>query len=110
MTGDKNKPSDELDQRLGDLSNKLEKRRLDNKVAESTKGLNDRNGIAYGLKIASEFVSAIVVGGIIGWVFDQWVGTTPFGLIVFFLLGFVAGILNVLRTTGRVSRPDTDNH
>jgi len=42
----------------------------------------------------------VVVGGAIGWGVDRLFGTSPWGLIVFVLLGFAAGILTVLRTAG----------
>ena len=45
-------------------------------------------------------VAAIVVGGGIGWLVDRVSGTSPFGFIAFFLLGFVAGIINVMRAAG----------
>lgn len=58
-------------------------------------------GMAEGLKIASEFIAGIVVGAVIGYGIDQLFGTTPFGLIVFLLFGFAAGVLNVIRSAGR---------
>ena len=35
-----------------------------------------------------------------GWGFDRLLSTSPFGLIVFLLLGFAAGVLNVIRSAG----------
>ncbi|MEE2868564.1 MAG: AtpZ/AtpI family protein [Pseudomonadota bacterium] len=58
------------------------------------------------MKLSSEFIAGVLVGAGIGWVADQWLGTSPFGLIVFLLLGFVAGVLNVLRAAGVVEQPD----
>jgi len=58
-------------------------------------------GMAEGLKIASEFIAGVVVGVAIGYGIDQLFGTSPFGLIVFLLLGFAAGVLNVIRSAGR---------
>ncbi|EAU43196.1 ATP synthase protein, subunit I [Fulvimarina pelagi HTCC2506] len=57
-------------------------------------------GIAEGLKLASEFAAGIIVGGGIGFVIDKYAGTSPFGLIVFLMFGFAAGIRNVLRSVG----------
>jgi ATP synthase protein I len=50
------------------------------------------------LRLATEFVAGIVVGGFIGWALDRWLGTTPLLMVVFFLLGAAAGIMNVIRT------------
>jgi ATP synthase protein I len=62
-------------------------------------------GWAEATKIASEFVAGIIVGAGIGWFFDRGLGTKPFGLIGFLLLGFGAGVLNVLRAQGVVAEP-----
>ncbi|MTI42911.1 ATP synthase protein I [Roseibium hamelinense] len=63
-------------------------------------------GYAQAMKLSSEFIAGIIVGGGMGWLFDRWLGTSPFGLIVFLLLGFAAGVLNVLRAAGYVAEPD----
>ncbi len=42
-------------------------------------------------------VSAVIVGFIIGWLLDNWLGTNPWLKIVFILLGAAAGMLNVYR-------------
>ena len=62
-------------------------------------------GAADGMKLASEFVAGILAGAGIGYLFDRILGTSPFGLIVFLVLGFVAGVLNVLRSVGKTSSP-----
>jgi ATP synthase protein I len=54
-------------------------------------------GMAYGFRMSSELVAAILVGGVVGYVLDRWLGTTPWLFLVFFILGFAAGILNLLR-------------
>ena len=63
--------------------------------------------LARGLKLSSEFIAGVVVGALIGYLCDRFLGTAPFGLIVFLLLGFAAGILNVLREVGTVAKPET---
>jgi ATP synthase protein I len=55
-------------------------------------------GMAIGFRIAVELVAGIVVGTGIGIGLDSWLGTRPWLLIVFFLLGVAAGMLNVYRT------------
>jgi ATP synthase protein I len=59
--------------------------------------------MAAALRLSSEFVAAILVGAAIGWLIDGLAGTTPWGMIVFLLLGFCAGILNVLRSAGLIA-------
>ena len=66
-----------------------------------------KSDLARGLKLSSEFIAGIVVGALIGYLFDRFLGTSPFGLIVFLMLGFAAGILNVLRETGAMAKAET---
>ena len=46
------------------------------------------------------------MGAVIGWSLDYFVGTKPWGMIVLVLLGFVAGVLNVMRSAGVVAERD----
>ncbi len=61
-------------------------------------------GAAYGqaMKIAVELVVGIVAGGFIGRLLDGQFGTTPWLLIVFLMLGFAAGLMNVIRSARRM--------
>jgi len=63
----------------------------------------DSSALARGLRLSSELVAGVLVGAVIGWALDHFVGTRPWGLIVFVLLGFVAGVLNVMRSAGLVT-------
>jgi len=86
--------------RLERLGESLEAHRS---VKESTESKGKTSGFGQAIKIASEFVAGIVVGAGLGWLIDRALGTTPFALIVFLLLGFAAGVLNVLRAEGVVA-------
>jgi ATP synthase protein I len=48
-------------------------------------------------RVATELLAGLLIGGCIGWTVDKWLGTNPWFLIVFFLLGGAAGILNLWR-------------
>jgi ATP synthase protein I len=49
------------------------------------------------MRVATELVAGLVVGVVIGLLLDRWLGTKPWLLVVFFLLGAAAGLLNVYR-------------
>ena len=55
------------------------------------------SGMGFGFRLAMELVTGLVVGVAIGWFLDQWLGTLPLFLVLFFMLGAGAGILNVYR-------------
>jgi ATP synthase protein I len=56
--------------------------------------------MARGFRLSSELIAGVVVGAGIGWGFDKLLSTSPWGLIVFVLLGFTAGVVNVIRAAG----------
>jgi len=68
----------------------------------------DPSAMARGFRLSTEFVAAIVVGAAIGWLLDRWLGISPWGMIVFLLLGFAAGVLNVMRAAGVVASNTLD--
>jgi ATP synthase protein I len=56
--------------------------------------------MALGFRLSSELIAGVAVGAAIGWGVDRWLSISPFGFIVFMLLGFVAGVVNVVRSAG----------
>jgi ATP synthase protein I len=63
------------------------------------------SGYARGFRLSSELVAGVLVGAGLGWLIDRLLGISPWGFIVFLLLGFVAGVLNVMRSAGVVLGP-----
>jgi ATP synthase protein I len=63
------------------------------------------SGYARGFRLSSELVGGVLVGAGVGWLIDRLLGISPWGFIVFLLLGFVAGVLNVMRSAGVVPGP-----
>jgi ATP synthase protein I len=68
----------------------------------------DKNGSFVGVafKLGTELVSAVLVGTIIGFILDSWFGTKPWLIIIFFFLGSVAGIMNVIKAANRMQEND----
>ncbi len=63
----------------------------------------EMTGLARGLRIGTEFIAAILVGSVIGYLIDLGLGTSPWGLLIMFLVGFAAGILNVTRVVAQMN-------
>ena len=70
----------------------------------SNKDKNRPSSIGVAFKMSTELVSAVVVGTIIGFILDNWFGTKPVLIIVFFLFGATAGIVNVFRSAKRMQK------
>jgi ATP synthase protein I len=99
--GDRNDPA-ALRARLDRLSSDLKGRAVPPPTPgpmPETKPDGAGSAMSLGLRAGSEFVSAVIVGLGIGWVLDRALGTNPAFLIVFFMLGVVAAIWNVIRLT-----------
>jgi ATP synthase protein I len=60
----------------------------------------DASGYARGFRLSSELVAGVLGGAGIGWALDHVLGISPWGLIVFLLLGFALGVVNVIRAAG----------
>lgn len=97
----------DLERRRNALEAKLVAKAVDEgeEAARDERAGANRKGYAQAMKISSEFLSAIIVGAVLGFVFDRLAGTSPWGLVVLLLLGFCAGVLNVLRASGVVTSP-----
>jgi ATP synthase protein I len=109
-TGSRDQSSDEaaLSARLGSLDQRLSaiegnrKNRTDPSGNEQAQA--KASAMAMGLRLSSELVAGVLVGAGLGWGFDRLLSTSPWGLIVFLLLGFVAGVMNVMRTAGVMAK------
>ena len=58
--------------------------------------------LGQGFKIAVELVAGVGFGAVVGWALDRYFGSAPWFMIVFLLLGFAAGMMNVIRTAKRM--------
>lgn len=94
----------DLNQRRDALEKKLKKHGVEKAPKETGPKTTGMGGVAQAFKISSEFIAGILVGAVMGWGIDHFLGTSPWGLIVFLLLGFCAGTLNVMRASGRIAQ------
>src|SRR3982074_3716771 len=99
-----------LSARLGSLDHRLSeigdsrKIRTDQSGNEQDTAQAKASAMAIGLRLSSELVAGVLVGAALGWGFDRLLSTSPWGLIVFLLLGFIAGVINVMRAAGVMAK------
>ena len=69
---------------------------------------DDKKGSFMGsaFKLGTELVAAVAVGTIIGFILDNWFGTKPWLIIIFFFIGSAAGMLNVIRSAKTMQKRD----
>jgi len=118
--GDRSAPSTDeaaLSARLKSLGQRLDQFGASH-AAETgpvSRPATDASALARGFRLSSELIAGVLVGAGIGWLIDRWLGSLPWGTFVFALLGFTAGVLNVVRSAGAgsggvpdraVERPD----
>jgi ATP synthase protein I len=108
--GEEGKPtsSDDaaLSARLKSLDARLDKAAADRQetTVSHTRSASDSRALGQAFRLSAEFVSGVAAGGIVGWLVDRLFGISPWGLIVCLILGFCAGMLNLMRAAG-VAKP-----
>jgi len=100
-------PNDEaaLSARLKSLGQRLDQtgQRRAAETGSASRPATDHSALARGFRLSSELVAGVLVGAGLGWLIDRWLGILPWGTFVFALVGFTAGVLNVMRQAGVVS-------
>ena len=90
-------PQDPFKTRLEIAKKKASKRRSENKT-------HNTSPIGTAFKLSTELVSAVAVGTIIGFILDKTFGTKPWLILIFFFVGVVAGITNVIRSAKNMQK------
>jgi len=90
-------PDDQFKARLKIAKNKI-------KAKKSLKNDESSSGIGVAFKMSTELVSAVAVGTIIGFILDNWFGTKPWLILIFFFVGVAAGIMNVVKTAKKMQK------
>ena len=62
------------------------------------------SSIGTAFKLSTELVSAVAVGTIIGFILDNTFGTKPWFILIFFFVGVIAGITNVIRSAKNMQK------
>ena len=80
----------------------IAKKKISNKNIGSKNEKNSNFGEAF--KMSTELVAAVVVGTIIGFILDEWFGTKPWLILIFFFVGVIAGITNVIKSARNMQK------
>ena len=90
-------PNDRFKTRL-----KIAKEKLKSK--DLNKRMEQKSNIGNAFKMSTELVSAVAVGTIIGFILDNWFGTKPWLILIFFFVGVIAGIMNVIKSAKNMQK------
>ena len=90
-------PKDQFKTRLEIAKKRISEKNQDNKN-------ENPSSIGTAFKLSTELVAAVAVGAIIGFIFDKTFGTTPWFILIFFFVGVVAGINNVIKSAKKMQK------
>tara|TARA_A100000164_G_scaffold108717_1_gene95779 strand:- start:589 stop:864 length:276 start_codon:yes stop_codon:yes gene_type:complete len=90
-------PKDPFKTRLEIAKKKVLKRNFNDKN-------HDPSPIGAAFKLSTELVSAVAIGTIIGFILDKTFGTKPWLILIFFFVGVIAGITNVIRSAKNMQK------
>ena len=101
-TGSRTTTDSDLSARLRQLETQLDRKRdaAPDRGERFEGSSSDSSALGRAFRMSTEFVAGVIAGGGLGWLFDRWLGTSPWGMIVFLMLGFAAGTFNVVRAAG----------
>ena len=81
------------------------KRKLEEMAPRSKGDSGDQaapTNMAKAMRLGTDLFSGVGVGGVIGYLIDRAADTSPIFLIVFFFIGFAAGVRNIIRNAGNL--------
>ena len=81
---------------------KIAKSKAKAKYSANNNNSNSSMGAAF--KMSTELVATVAVGTIIGFILDNWFGTNPWLILIFFFVGVVAGITNVVKSAKKMQK------
>jgi len=84
-------------QRSSEIGKKLDAVKARRAEAEAEMNRARQTAFGQAFRYAAELIVGVAVGGFLGWVLDRYFGTAPWLMIVFVILGFAAGLLNLIR-------------
>ena len=87
-----------------DFKTRLKSAKIKAKSKYSENKDTSTSGMGHAFKMSTELVAAVAVGTIIGFILDNWFGTKPWLILIFFFVGVAAGIMNVVKTAKKMQK------
>lgn len=87
-----------------DLNDRIAKAQAKIDAQERPAHMSTGKGMGLGFRMASDFAAAVIVGVVLGLGIDAIFKVSPWGVIVCLLLGFVAGVRNVVATAMKANQ------
>ena len=84
---------------------KIAKKKLKNS-SKNVENNGNSSSMGTAFKLSTDLVAHVAVGTIIGFILDSSFDTKPWLIIIFFFLGSVAGILNVIKTARQMQEKE----
>ena len=100
-----------------DLNDRIAKAQAKIDAQERPARMSTGKGMGLGFRMASDFAAAVIVGVILGLGIDAVFKVSPWATVICLLLGFIAGVRNVVSTamkanqaaeTGEVTKGEGD--
>ena len=88
----------------GDLKTRLKIAKANFKKKNLSIDNDKKTSFGKAFQLSTELVSAVLVATIIGFILDNWFGTKPWLIIVFFFIGVATGIINVIRSAKKMQK------
>ncbi|WP_404369907.1 AtpZ/AtpI family protein [Sphingomonas sp. MMS24-J45] len=78
---------------------------LDARIASAKAAGQSRGGVqmpqakgyGQGSKVLALLLGALFGGGVMGWALDQWLGTSPWALLIVLTLAIIGAFLNIMK-------------
>ena len=87
-----------------DFKTRLKSAKIRAKSKYSENKETSTSGMGHAFKMSTELVAAVAVGTIIGFILDNWFGTKPWLILIFFFVGVIAGIMNVIKSAKKMQK------
>lgn len=85
------------DQNLTSFDERLKAIQQAEQVRTGTAQKKPDKGYSQGNRVLTELIAGIAGGGLMGWLFDSWLGTKPWLLLVMLFLGIAVAFRNIIR-------------